>query len=114
MSTQRRFVRLVDSISGRFDDSSMSDTHPSPMTVAGAPDLDAYMRSFMVEIYDWSAPDSHAEGHAWPTLPQKASEIGVAADDKRGSYWEIRIIAVLGPGFNSKPLFGMASCDLLS
>lgn len=92
----RRFVELVSASEGDFGRSFLADEPPAPLLPSEAKDLDAYMRSFCQEVFDWKqSEDSEEVGHVESLHVVPRSQT-VAEGQQRQEGWSIKVFAKKG------------------
>lgn len=101
-----RFVRLLDAAKGDFSDVIEATEAPRPLTIEDASTLDAYVRSYWEEVFDWTAADGLDPRPEFDLRDPDDLDLCVSEAEDVVSGWQIRILARLEPASAVKALFG--------
>lgn len=92
-----RYASLLDTVAGDFSHTFRSRNPPVALAIDEAPSLDAYVRSFKVEVFidDWKAAQSEgAMGYDTPKREQQAGSVKAMASD-RLRHSDIRVTGII-------------------
>lgn len=101
-----RFVRLLDAARGEFADVIDAMDLPRPLAIADALTVNEYVRSYWVEVYDWSTANALDCRPELDLADPTDRDVRVSEAEDLASGWQIRILARLGPSSPVKALFG--------